>query len=243
MNCGLANYTADGVGDRDLLTASSRALSAPELGTERVKLTLPLFEPGRFSLLHDGIGVPVDDLPVTIFTAINLRDAQSEWAQFVTPLRLHCSLQKSSLITYSLGRQGLNVYHQLAPYSKGDWYANYRSLSPFLSSFPSFLSHTKRSSILLRWLPIFLACYDKLIKKSFYKGLVPHCLVYNFTPFSVVPLFASRGACQVVGGVTSRRQGRAVSCVPRDWVDCSSPAGSPPSSALTLATIASAESP
>src|SRR2546421_3232936 len=89
MNCGLVNYPSDGVGDRDLLTASSRALSAPELGTQRVELTLPLFEPGRFSWLHDGIGVPVDDLPVTIFPAINLCDTQSEWAQFLTPLRLH----------------------------------------------------------------------------------------------------------------------------------------------------------
>ncbi len=45
------------------------------LSPQRVELTLPLFEPGRFALLHDGIGVPVDDLPVTIFPAINLRDA------------------------------------------------------------------------------------------------------------------------------------------------------------------------
>ena len=40
-----------------------------------VELTLPLFEPGRFALLHGGIGVPVDDLPGTIFPAINLCDA------------------------------------------------------------------------------------------------------------------------------------------------------------------------
>ncbi len=50
---------------------------APQLSLspQRVELTLPLFEPGRFALLHGGIGVPVDDLPVTIFPAINLRDA------------------------------------------------------------------------------------------------------------------------------------------------------------------------
>jgi hypothetical protein len=38
-----------------------------------------LFEPGRFALLHDGIGVPVDDLPVTIFPAINLRVMADVW--------------------------------------------------------------------------------------------------------------------------------------------------------------------
>ena len=89
MNCGLVNDPTDGVGGRNLLTASSRALSAPEPGPQSGELTLPLFKPGWFSWLQDGIGVPVDDLPVTIFPAIHLCDTQSEWAQFLTPLRLH----------------------------------------------------------------------------------------------------------------------------------------------------------
>ncbi len=38
---------------------------------------------------HDGIGVSVDDLPGSLFTAKDVRDAQGHWTQLVTPGHTH----------------------------------------------------------------------------------------------------------------------------------------------------------